>query len=143
MPKKLPYELVKSFESDMEYNEWRLEQAESWSIENSFPVNCTMCECSLDTHRMRVSYAVCNNYDCCVKGGGETTCGKKYKIQTCLENGCVRFYAYGEHTGTVFTPKIHGCSKRTREIIEHLIDNYNSKPKKIYRVILDMNSKCI
>lgn len=143
MPRKVPYELVKQFNSVSEYEEWRKVQEATWSTINTTKSRCTICIGICEPHEMRTTYAVCNNEDCLAASSllvdqQKKCCQRVYKALICGVSQQVHFYQHGEHTGTEFRPKQHGMTKSVIDLIEDFIYRYppkDIKPKRIYMEI--------
>ena len=62
MPKRIPFEIVKAFESEDDFITWKKEQNFSWSVTKSNKSKCTLCKSC--QHQMITNYTSCNNADC-------------------------------------------------------------------------------
>jgi hypothetical protein len=133
MPKVLETATVKTFENLNEYQQF-LQNFYSFYSYNLRYTKCDICKSS--GHKMKVQYHKCNNPSCCEKA----VCPKRYVTHTCLKSEVEKhrkrhlFEVLGEkHNSEIFEfKKQRGLTETVKDLIEHLIGEYECKPKKIH-----------
>ena len=126
MPDKYDKIPNKIFQSNLEYEEWKKLEPNSWSFYRSQLKPCTICTSS-NKHKMRTRYGQCNNKDCFANG---LECPKHYNINSCEKSG--KMNEIGEHSGKNFIRVQYGLSDTVKELVEDFIHNDCYRPKRIH-----------
>ena len=78
-------------------------------------------------HKWSIKQGICANNDCHLY----SVCPKRVKIETCSKSGKTDLFQIGDHNSEKFLPYNYGMSKKTKTIVDDLIYNYDSRPKRI------------
>ena len=129
MPVELNFELKEKFDNLLDYEEFKLNNPNFTISHTKYSNKCEIC---MKVHRMKIQYARCSSSNCL----NIDSCGMRYKICTCLDNDEVKyqkrfFYTYGQHNNYLFVRKQRGITRLVKDLIEDVINLYDTKPKRI------------
>ena len=87
------------------------------------------------------------NHDCIYKIGecvnincnANEKCPKRIQVAKCSISGKIDLYESSQHNSQEFFTNIHGLSKIAKSIIDDLLHNYDSRPKRIAVNIIFIN----
>jgi len=129
---KYDFELIEKFKNKTEFNKYR-NVNRPFTIERGKKELCKMC--NSQSHKMNSQYCICTNKPCLDIG----VCPAKYKITTCLKHDEVdlqkiKFFKLKDkdHNSDEIQVQTRGLSEKVKELIEDVINDYDSKPKRLF-----------
>ena len=133
MPKKINFKILAKFKSVIEFNSSRQDpNVYDYSIYCTSKVKCQLCTHS--SHKMSVQRAMCSNSAC----KADSNCPKQYKLLTRLKGDAIQkkfkceLYSSGKHNSKVIVKETIGINSNVKKIIEDVISEYDTKPKRIH-----------
>ena len=132
MPRESNFDLVNKFSNYHDFIEYK-QANHNFSTDKSNKVNCTIC--NEGSHSMKAVYSHCVDLNCNSK---DEMCPVRYRTFICLkhdnpENQKIFLYKLtgATHLSGNCQKSCRGLSEKVKEIVEDLIFNYESKPKRI------------